>query len=57
VDVRPTSLSPVVDAGAILAAEYEYDLMGIDQNQFGAGWEIGSLTFVPESPGQAMGAP
>jgi hypothetical protein len=57
VDVRPTSVSPVVNAGAPLADEYKYDLMGIDQTQFGTGWEIGSLTFVPESTGRAMGAP
>ena len=54
-DVRPTSSSPVVDAGAALADEYKYDLMGIDQSLFGAGWEIGSLTFVPESAGRASG--
>jgi hypothetical protein len=57
VDVRPTSISPVVDAGATLADEYKYDLMGIDQTQFGGGWEIGALAFVPESAGRAMGAP
>ncbi|MGB7586278.1 MAG: hypothetical protein WBM11_15645, partial [Terriglobales bacterium] len=57
VDVRPTSVSPVVDAGAPLDDEYKYDLMGIDQTQFGTAWEIGAMTFVPESTGRAMGAP
>ncbi|HTA22224.1 MAG TPA: hypothetical protein VK763_01725 [Terriglobales bacterium] len=56
-DVRPTSISPVVNAGATLDDAYKYDLMGVDQTQFGSGWEIGSLTFVPESMGRAMGAP
>jgi hypothetical protein len=56
-DVRPTSISPVVNAGATLDDAYKYDLMGLDQSQFGSGWEIGSLTFVPESMGRAMGAP
>jgi len=56
-DVRPTSSSPVVNAGATLADEYKYDLMGIDQTQFGTQWEMGSLVFVPEAAGRAMGAP
>ena len=55
VDPRPTQASPVVDQGASLAAEYEYDLMGINQNLFGSGWEIGSLVFVPENIGHAEG--
>jgi hypothetical protein len=55
VDPRPTQASPVVDQGATLAAEYEYDLMGINQNLFGSGWEIGSLVFVPENLGHAEG--
>jgi len=57
VDVRPTQAAPVVDQGAALAAEYQYDLMGIDQNQFGSEWEIGAFAFVPESFGRAMGGP
>jgi hypothetical protein len=55
VDPRPTEASPVVDRGATLAAEYQYDLMGINQNLFGSGWEIGSLVFVPENLGHAEG--
>jgi hypothetical protein len=55
VDPRPTQASPVVDQGATLAAEYEYDLMGINQNLFGSGWEIGALVFVPENLGHAEG--
>jgi len=46
-----------VNAGATLADEYKYDLMGIDQTQFGTQWEMGSLVFVPEAAGRAMGAP
>jgi hypothetical protein len=48
-DFRPTSNSPVRDAGANLGAEYQYDLMGINQNLFGTGWEIGAYAYVPES--------
>jgi len=56
-DVRPTQSSPVVDQGAPLAAEYKYDLMGIDQTQQGSGWEIGAFAFVPEYLGHAAGEP
>jgi len=56
-DPRPTQASPVVDQGATLADEYKYDLMGIDQNQFGSGWEIGALAFVQENVGHAEGGP
>lgn len=50
-DARPTPASPVVDAGAALPAEYKYDLMGIDQTQFGSGWEIGAYAYVPQEMG------
>lgn len=53
VDVRPTLGSPVVDQGVPLGAEYKFDLMGNDQTVFGAGWEIGAFSFVPESLGHA----
>ena len=53
VDVRPTGASPVMDQGAGLSAEYKYDLMGIDQTQFGTGWEIGADAVVPEKTGRA----
>ena len=56
-DARPTSVSPVANTGATLTDEFKYDLLGIDQSQFGSGWEIGALTLVPESTGRAMGAP
>ena len=56
-DVRPTQQSPVVDRGAPLSDEYKYDLMGVDQTQFGSGWEIGALAFVPEYLGRAEGGP
>jgi hypothetical protein len=52
IDVRPTQISPVVDRGAALASEYKFDLMGIDQTLFGAGWEMGSFVMVPEYLGQ-----
>ncbi|MFZ0683945.1 MAG: hypothetical protein WAM89_00250 [Terriglobales bacterium] len=48
-DFRPTVNSPVRDAGLNLGAEYQYDLMGINQNSFGTGWEIGAYAYVPES--------
>lgn len=57
VDMRPTSISPIVDQGAALTDEYKYDLMGIDQTQFGSSWEMGAFAFVPESLGQIAGAP
>lgn len=47
-DFRPTVNSPVRDMGANLGAEYQYDLLGINQNSFGAGWEIGAYAYVPE---------
>jgi hypothetical protein len=48
-DFRPTANSPVRDAGVNLGTEYQYDLMGINQNSFGTGWEIGAYAYVPES--------
>lgn len=48
-DFRPTANSPVRDAGVNLGAEYQYDLMGINQNSYGTGWEIGAYAYVPES--------
>ena len=48
-DFRPTVNSPVRDAGVNLGAEFRYDLMGIDQDAFGTGWEIGAYAYVPES--------
>jgi len=53
VDMRPTSSSPVVSAGTPLTAEFKFDLMGVDQTQVGAGWEMGALQFVPEQAGRA----
>ncbi len=48
-DFRPTANSPVRDRGANMGAEYQYDLMGINQNLFGTQWEIGAYAYVPES--------
>ena len=48
-DFRPTVNSPVKDVGANLGAEYQYDLLGINQNLYGAGWEIGAYAYVPEN--------
>jgi len=36
------------DAGVNLGAEYQYDLMGVNQNLFGTKWEIGAFAYVPE---------
>ncbi len=56
-DLRPGQTSPLVDQGAALGAEYKFDLMGIDQTQFGSGWEIGAQAFVPEYTGHVRTAP
>ena len=48
-DFRPTVNSPVRDVGANLGIEYQYDLLGINQNLYGAGWEIGAYAYVPEN--------
>ena len=56
-DMRPTSISPEVDQGTPLDDEYKYDLMGIDQTRFGTGWEMGALSYVPDSPSRVSGAP
>jgi len=47
-DFRPTVNSPVRDAGAILDARFQYDLMGVNQSLFGTRWEIGAYAYVPE---------
>ena len=40
-DFRPTVNSPVRDRGANMGAEYQYDLMGINQNLLGRGGRLG----------------
>jgi Right handed beta helix region len=50
-DLRPGQTSPLVDQGAALDPEYKFDLLGVDQTQFGSGWEIGAQVFVPEFGG------
>jgi hypothetical protein len=50
-DFRPAPSSPVVNQGTALADEFKYDLLGIDQSQFGTGWEMGAFSFVPEYAG------
>lgn len=52
-DFRPTVNSPVRDAGVNLGAEYQFDLLGINQSAYGTGWEIGAYAYVPESFGAA----
>ncbi len=47
-DFRPTVNSPVRNVGLNLGAEYQYDLLGINQNSYGSGWAIGAYAFVPE---------
>ncbi len=51
INVTPTPASPVVDQGATLSSQYEYDIMGINQSQVGTGWEIGAFSYVPQSQG------
>jgi Right handed beta helix region len=48
-DLRPTASSPVVNAGQNLGAAYQLDINGVNQNQYGSGWEIGAHVFVPQS--------
>ncbi len=36
IDLRPQSIAPDVDHGAALNSEFKYDLLGIDQTQFGS---------------------
>jgi hypothetical protein len=48
-DFRPTMNSPVRDAGVNLGTEYQYDLMGVNQNSYGTGWEIGAYAYLPEN--------
>jgi len=54
-DLRPGQTSPLIDRGAALGVEYKYDLSGIDQTQFGPGWDIGAFVFVPEHGGHIKG--
>ncbi|MFZ1928247.1 MAG: hypothetical protein WAU50_03870 [Candidatus Sulfotelmatobacter sp.] len=44
-DFRPTKNSPVVDAGENLGTAYELDINGVNQNNFGSGWEIGAHVY------------
>jgi len=44
-DFRPTKSSPVVDAGQNLGAAYAIDINGVNQNSYGAGWEIGAHVY------------
>ena len=53
VDVRPTSVSPVVNTGAALTSEFKFDLMGADRTAFGSSWEMGSFGFIAETTGRA----
>jgi hypothetical protein len=53
VNVRPTSASPVANAGAALTSEFKFDLMGDDQTLFGSSWEMGAYALVAEAPGHA----
>lgn len=55
-DLRPTATSPGVDQGAPIGDEYRFDLMGIDQESFGAAWDIGAYVEVVEQPGHASGS-
>ncbi len=48
-DFRPTVNSPVRDAGTNLGPEYQYDLLGVNQNSYGTRWEIGAYAYVPEN--------
>ena len=45
-DLRPTSSSPVVNAGTDLGGAFAFDLEGVDQRVFGPGWEMGAYAFM-----------
>jgi hypothetical protein len=45
-DFRPTQNSPVVDAGQNLGTAYAIDINGVNQNNYGTGWEIGAHAYV-----------
>ena len=49
-DLRPGDIA-IGGPGRVPGAEYKFDLFGIDQTQFGSGWEIGAQAFVPEYRG------
>lgn len=44
---RPTTGSPVVNAGSNAGTLFKYDLLGIDQTWMGTNWEMGAYAFVP----------
>lgn len=46
-DFRPTALSPVVNWGADMGANYKFDVAGVDQSWMGSGWEMGAYAYVP----------
>ena len=46
-EFRPTNISPVVDVGENLGTAYETDINGVNQNNYGSGWEIGAHAYVP----------
>jgi hypothetical protein len=48
-DFRPTANSPVPNPPLNLGVAYQYDLMGINRNLFGAGWEMGAYAYVGEA--------
>jgi hypothetical protein len=45
-DLRPTKLSPVVNAGTDLGVGFAFDLEGVDQRVFGSGWEMGACVLL-----------
>lgn len=49
-DLRPTSSSPVVNAGTDLGAGFAFDLEGADQRVFGSGWDIGAYVYIGQAP-------
>lgn len=45
-DFRPSANSPVVDAGKDLGPAYAIDINGVNQNNYGGGWEIGAHAYI-----------
>jgi hypothetical protein len=52
-DFRPSMTSVTTDQGTSVGAEFKYDLMGVDQTQFGGAWDVGAFVLVPEMLGRA----
>jgi len=53
-DFRPTINSPTRDAGTNLGSPFQMDIMGVNRNAMGSGWDIGAYEFVPAMMGRTI---